>query len=85
VKIPNSNFFNTIIEENRPNLKKEMPAHKHTGIIQNIKQMGPENKSHLSHNNSNTKCTEQRKSIEAVRKKGHVPYKGRSIRITPDF
>jgi hypothetical protein len=41
-----------------------------------------------SHNNQNTKCTEQRKKyLKAIRGKGEVAYayKGRPIRITPDF
>jgi hypothetical protein len=38
----------------------------------------------LSHNNQNTKCTKQKK-LKAVRERGQVTYKGRPIRITPDF
>jgi hypothetical protein len=32
-----SNVFNKIIEENLPNLKKEMPMNKHTRSLQNSK------------------------------------------------
>jgi hypothetical protein len=45
--------------------------------------MGTEKKKSSSHNNQNTECTEQRKTIK--RCKGKVTYKGRPIRITPDF
>jgi hypothetical protein len=38
----------------------------------------------LSHNSQNTKCKKQR-ILKAVREKGQVTYKGRTIRITPDF
>ena len=37
-----------------------------------------------SHNNQNTKHTEQR-ILKAVRGKGQVTYKSRPIRITPNF
>jgi hypothetical protein len=33
----------------------------------------------------NNKCTEQRKNLKAVREKGKVTYKGRPIRIAPNF
>jgi hypothetical protein len=54
------NIFNKIMEENFPNLKKEM--------LMNIKEayrspnilIGPEKKSLSSHNNESTKCTKQR-------------------------
>ena len=51
-----ANIFNKIIEENFPNLKKEMP-HEHTRSLQNSKQTEPENKFLLTHNNQNNKCT----------------------------
>ena len=47
--------------------------------------MGPEKKIFSSQNYQNTKYTEQRKNIKAARKKGQVTYKGRPIKITPDF
>ena len=37
----------------------------------------------LSHNNQNTKC--KGRILKAVREKGQVTYKGKPIRITPDF
>jgi Leucine-rich repeat (LRR) protein len=38
-----------------------------------------------SHNSQNTKRTKQRKNIKRVRGKGQVKYKGRSMRIIPEF
>jgi hypothetical protein len=38
------------------------------------------------HNDQDTKCTEQRKNMKSYKgKKDQVIYKGRPIRITPDF
>jgi len=47
--------------------------------------METEKKIHSSHNNQNTKCTEQWKNIKSCKGKAQVTYKGRSTRITPDF
>ena len=47
--------------------------------------MGSEKKILSSHNNQNTKCTEQRTNIKAAREKIQVTYKGRSIRFTQLF
>ena len=47
------NFFNKIIEENFPNLKKEMAIK-----VQEAYRTGPEKKILSSHNNQNTKHTE---------------------------
>jgi hypothetical protein len=47
--------------------------------------MGHKKKILLTHNNQNNKCTEQRKNIKICKKKGQVTYKGRPIRITPNF
>jgi hypothetical protein len=41
------------------------------------------NSSH--HNSQNIKCTKQRKNIKSSKGKDQVTYKGRPIRITPDF
>jgi hypothetical protein len=51
------NIFNKIIEENFPNLKKEIDAHEHTRSLQNSKKTGPEKKFLSTHNNQNNKCT----------------------------
>jgi hypothetical protein len=47
--------------------------------------MGTEKKILSTHNNQNTKSTNQRKNIKSCKGKGQVIYKGRPIRITPDF
>ena len=62
------NIFNKIIEENSLNLKKR-DEHEYAGSLQNSKQIGPEKKLLLSHNNQNTKCTKQRKNIKSSRGK----------------
>jgi hypothetical protein len=46
------NFFNKIIEENFPNLKKEMPTN-----IQEAYRTPKEKKFLQTHNNQNKKCT----------------------------
>jgi hypothetical protein len=38
-----------------------------------------------SHDNQNTKCTEQRKDIKSSKGKSQVTYKGSPIITTPDF
>jgi hypothetical protein len=53
-------IFNKIIEENFPNLKKEMPMN-----VQNSKSTGPEKRFFPSHNNHNTKCTKQRMNFKS--------------------
>ena len=65
-------------------LTQRKRSHKHTRGIQNSKQIGWEKKFLLSHNSQNSKCTRQR-ILKAVRGKGQVTYKGRPIRIVPDF
>ena len=37
------------------------------------------------HNNQNTKCRGQRKNIKSCKGKRPATYKGRPIRVTPDF
>ena len=60
------------------NVKKEKKT------LQNTKLIGQEKKILLSHNNQNTKRTGER-ILKAAGEKGQVTYKGRPIRITPDF
>ena len=60
------NIFNKIIEENSPNIKKEMPTNKKPTELQidwTRKKFLP------SHNNQNTKCTKQRKNIKSSKRK----------------
>jgi hypothetical protein len=71
-------IFNKSIGENFPNLKKEMPM--------NIKEAYRTPSRFLSSQNSqNIKCTKWRKSIKSSKGKTQLTYKGRPIRITPDF
>jgi hypothetical protein len=39
----------------------------------------------LSHNNQKLNVQNKKKILKAAREKGQVTYKGRPIRITPDF
>ena len=79
-----ANIFNKIIEENFPNLKKEMPM--------NIQEAyRTPNRLDQKRNSSGhiiirtTKALNKDRILKAVREKGQVTYKGRPIRITPDF
>jgi hypothetical protein len=78
------NIFNKIIEENFPKLKKEKPI--------NIKEAYRtpkwlDQKRNSSHHITVTTPNAQNKEriLKAVREKGQVTYKGRPIKITPDF
>ena len=78
------NIFNKIIEENFPNLKKEMPM--------NIQEAyRTPNRLDQKRNSSRhiiirtTNALNKDRILKAVRGKGQVTYKGRPIRITPDF
>ena len=73
------------MEENFPNLKREMPTHEYTKSLQNSKQTGPQQNYLLSHNTQNPNVLNKERILRAVREKGQVTYKGRPIRITPDF
>jgi hypothetical protein len=78
------NIFNKIIEENFPNLKKEMPVSIQEGYRDPNRLYQKRNSSsHIIIKTPN----ELNKEIilKAVRGKGQVTYKGRPIRITPDF
>jgi hypothetical protein len=77
------NIFNKIIEENFPNLKKEMPM--------NIQEAYRTTNSLGEKRNSyhyiiiKTSNAQNKEILKAVREKGQVRYKGRHIRITLDF
>jgi hypothetical protein len=78
------NFFNNIIEENLPNVKKEMTIKvqeayrrpnkwdqkRESSHHRIIKTLNPQNKERI---------------LNAARENGQLTYKGRPIRITPDF
>jgi hypothetical protein len=79
-----ANIFNKIIEENFPNLMKEMPM--------NIQEdYRTPNRLDQKRNSSwhtiirTTNALNKDRILKAVREKGQVTYKGRPIRITPDF
>ena len=78
------NIFNKIIKENFPDLKKEMPIN-----IQEVYRTPNrlEKKWNFSCHIIIKIPNAQNKDIilKAVREKGQVTYKGRPIRITPDF
>uniref|UniRef100_A0ABK0L0A9 Nucleic acid binding protein n=1 Tax=Rattus norvegicus TaxID=10116 RepID=A0ABK0L0A9_RAT len=78
------NIFNKIIEENFPNLKKEIPI----GIQEayrtpNRLDQKRNTSRHIIVKTPNAQNKER--ILKAVREKGQVTYKGRPIRITPDF
>jgi hypothetical protein len=79
-----ANIFNKIIEENFPNLKKEMPM--------NIQEAyRTPNRLYQKRNSSRhiiirtTNALNKDRILKAVREKGQVTYKGKPIKITPDF
>jgi hypothetical protein len=79
-----ASIFNKIIEENFSILKKEMPI--------NIKEAyRTPNKLDQKRNSSRhiiirtTNVLNKDRILKAVREKGQVTYRGRPIRITPDF
>jgi hypothetical protein len=79
-----ANIFNKIIEENSPNLKKEMPM--------NIQEAcrtpnGLDQKRNSSRHIiiRTTNALNKDRILKAVRGKGQVTYKGRPTRNTPDF
>jgi hypothetical protein len=79
-----ANIFNTIIEENFPNLKKEMPM--------NIQEAyRTPNRLNQKRNSSRhiiirtTNALYKYRILKEVREQFQVKYKGKPIRITPDF
>ena len=78
------NIFNKIIEENFPNLKKEM-----TMNIQEAYRTPNEldQKRNFSRHIiiRTTTALNKNRILKAVREKGQVTYKGKTIRIAPDF
>ena len=78
------NIFNKIIEENFPNLKKEMPMNIQ-GAYRTPNRLDQKRNSsqHIIIRTANT--LNKDRILKAVREKGQVTYKGIPIRITPDF
>ena len=78
------NIFNKILEENFPNLKKEMPMNKQKEYRtpNRLDQKG-NSSCHIIVKTPNTQ--NKQRILKSVREKCQVTYKGRPIRITPDF
>ena len=77
-------IFNKIIEENFPNLKKEMLMNiQEASRIPNRLDQKRNSSGHIIIRTSN--AINKDRILKAVREKGQVTYKGRPIRITPDF
>jgi hypothetical protein len=77
-------IFNKIIEENFPNRKKEMPMNIQEAYRTPTKLDQKRNSSrHIIIRTTN--ALNKDRILKAVSKKDQVTYKGRPIRITPDF
>jgi hypothetical protein len=79
-----ANIFNKIIEENFPNLKKEIPmkiqeAYRTSNRLDQKRNLSR----HIIIRTTN--ALNKYRILKAVREKGQVTYKGRPIRITPDI
>ena len=78
------NIFNKIIKEIFPNLKNEMPMNIEESYRTLIKlEQKRKSSSHIIIKTLNLQNKEI--ILKAAREKGQVTYKGRSIRIIPDF
>ena len=78
------NIFNKIIEENFPNPKNEMPMNIQEAYRTPNRLDQKRNSSrHIIIRTAN--ALNKVKILKAAREKGQVTYKGRPIRITPDF
>jgi hypothetical protein len=79
------NIFNKFIEENFPNLKKEMTMN--IQEAQRTPKRLDQKRNSSGHIIIRTKKNALNKDriLKAVKEKGHIIYKGRHIRITPDF
>ena len=79
-----ANIFNKIIEENFPNLKKDMPKNIQEAYRTPNRLDQKRNSSrHIIIRTKN--ALNKDRILKAVREKGQVTYKGKPIRITPDF
>ena len=77
------NIFNKIIEENFHNLKKEMPMNiQETYRTPNRLDQKRNSSRHIIRT---TNALNKDRILKAVREKGQVTYKGRPIRISPDY
>ena len=79
-----ANIFNKIIKENFPNLKKKMPMNTQEAYRTPNRLDQKRNSSrHIIIRTTN--ALNKERILKAVREKGQVTYKGRPIRISPDF
>jgi hypothetical protein len=79
-----ANIFNKIIEENFPNLKKEMPMNIQEAYrTPNRLDQKINSSRHIIIRTKN--ALNKDRILKAVREKGQVTYKGKPIRIIPDF
>jgi hypothetical protein len=79
------NIFNKIIQENFPNLKKEMPCKNMQEAYRTPNNLDQKRNSSCHKIIKTPKAQNKEIIIKAVREKGQVTYKGRPTRITPDF
>jgi hypothetical protein len=79
-----ANIFNKIIEEKFPNLKKEMPMNIQE-VYRTPNRLDQKRNSSLHIIIRTTNAPNKNRILKAVREKGQVTYKGRPIRIIPDF
>ena len=77
------NIFNKIIEENFPNLKKEMPMNIQEAYRTPNKDQKRNSSQHIIIRTKN--ALNKDRILKAVMEVGKITYKGRPIRITPDF
>jgi hypothetical protein len=79
-------IFNKIIEENFPKLKKEMPTRRCLQeAYRNPNRLEQKRNSSRNIIIRTTNALNKDRILKAVREKGQVTYKGRPIRITPEF
>jgi DNA repair exonuclease SbcCD ATPase subunit len=78
------NIFNKIIEENFPNLKKEMPMNIQEAC-RTPNRLDQKRNSYRHIIIRTTNPLNKDRILKALREKGQVTYKGRPIRITPNF
>ena len=78
------NIFNKIIDENFPNLKKEMPMNIQEAY-RTPNRLDQKRKSSQHIIIRTTNAVNKDRILKAVRQKSQVTYKGIPIRITSDF
>ena len=79
-----ANISNKIIEENFPNLKKEIPMNTQEAY-RTPNRLGQKRNSSRHIITRTTNALNKYRILKAVREKGQITYKGRPMRITPDF